>query len=75
MRLGEWYHGDDKLILGTCCELKMEDGTTARCYIQAFLKGNEQCVVYIPTLAERKTVKYTDLSPEANAKPWPLPYR
>lgn len=74
MRLGEWYQGDDKLILGTCCELKTGD-SVVRCYIQEFVKGNEQCVVYIPSTAERRTVRYTDLSPETNAKPWPLPYR
>lgn len=74
MRLGEWYHGDEKLILGTCCELKLEN-LTVKCYIQQFLKENDECVVYIPALAERKTVKYTELSPEADAKPWPLPYR
>lgn len=75
MRLGEWYQGDDKLILGTCCEFKTENNFVHRCYIQEFLKGNEECVVYVPSLAERRIVKYKELSPEANAKPWPLPYR
>lgn len=75
MRLGEWYHGDDRLILGTCCELKLDNNSTVRCYIQEFLKGKEECVVYIPNWAERKTVKYVDLAPEPDAKPWPLPYR
>lgn len=74
-RLGEWYYGDDRLVLGTCCQLKLENDSTVRCYIQEFLKGKEKCVVYIPTCMERKIVKYADLVPQSDAVPWPLPPR
>lgn len=74
LRLGDWYYGDNNLILGTCCLLTTNTGTL-QCYIQEILRDQNQCVVYITNLAEKRTVNYSDLSPEANAKPWPLPYR
>nr|XP_022909615.1 OTU domain-containing protein 4-like [Onthophagus taurus] len=74
MRLGSWYYGDGNLIRGTRCLLKSCEGTL-QCYIQDLEKHNDQCVVYITSLAERRVVKYTDLNPEPDAKPWPLPYR
>ncbi|KAK4881481.1 hypothetical protein RN001_004800 [Aquatica leii] len=73
MRLGDWYYGDDKLILGTRCNINV-DGVPSPCYIQEILKDN-RCVVYVTSLAERWTVNYSDLKPEDNAKPWPMPYR
>ncbi|KAF5307316.1 hypothetical protein FQR65_LT07032 [Abscondita terminalis] len=73
MRLGDWYYGDDKLILGTRCNVDV-DGIPSPCYIQEILK-DDRCVVYVTNLAERLTVNYSDLKPEDNAKPWPLPYR
>ncbi|KAB0801768.1 hypothetical protein PPYR_03954 [Photinus pyralis] len=72
MRLGDWYYGDDKLILGTRCIVDI-NGVSEPCYIQEI--KNNQCIVYITTLAQRKTVNYSDLKPEDNAKPWPLPFR
>lgn len=72
--MGDWYYGDNNLILGTCCELTTESGKF-QCYIQDILKDKNKCVVYITSLAEKRTVNYTDLSPESDAKPWPLPYR
>ncbi|KAI4458993.1 otu domain containing protein [Holotrichia oblita] len=74
LRLGDWYYGDNNLILGTCCELTTESGKF-QCYIQDILKDQNKCVVYITSLAEKRTVNYADLSPESDAKPWPLPYR
>lgn len=76
MRLGEWYYGDDKLILGTRCILN--DKTTNEthdCYIQEIIKNENRCVVYLTKFAKKRTVNYSDLSPENDAKPWPLPYR
>ncbi|KAK5649803.1 hypothetical protein RI129_000832 [Pyrocoelia pectoralis] len=73
MRLGDWYYGGDKLILGTRCNVDV-NGLLEPCYIQEMLKDNK-CIVYITTLAQRRTVKYCDLKPEDNAKPWPLPFR
>ncbi|GJQ74236.1 hypothetical protein Trydic_g19142 [Trypoxylus dichotomus] len=74
LRLGDWYYGDNNLILGTCCILSTDIGNY-QCYIQEILKGQNKCVVYITNLAEKRTVNYSDLAPEADAKPWPLPYR
>lgn len=74
MRLGDWYNGDDNLTLGTRCKLKVND-TTVLCYLQKFLSEQKKCVVYITSLAEKRIVSYNDLSPEDDAKPWPLPYR
>lgn len=74
MRIGEWYYGDNNLILGTSCNLQTPDGIL-NCYIQEILKECNKCVVYITSLAERRTVLYSDLSPEDDAKPWPVPYR
>ncbi|KAF5278669.1 hypothetical protein FQA39_LY00711 [Lamprigera yunnana] len=73
MRLGDWYYGDEKLILGTRCLVEV-NGVSSPCYIQEILKENK-CIVYVTSLAERWTVDYSDLRPENNAKPWPLPYR
>ncbi|KAL3277618.1 hypothetical protein HHI36_012959 [Cryptolaemus montrouzieri] len=76
MRLGEWYYGDDKLILGTRCILNDEVNKEAYdCYIQDIIKNENRCVVYITKLAQKRIVNYSDLSPENDAKPWPLPYR
>ncbi|CAG9832938.1 unnamed protein product [Diabrotica balteata] len=76
LRLGEWYYGDDKLILGTKCIFNDMNGDEKyECYIQEMIKDQNQCVVYITKLAQKRTVNYTDLSPEDDAKPWPLPYR
>ncbi|KAJ8975252.1 hypothetical protein NQ317_012468 [Molorchus minor] len=76
MRLGEWYYGDDKLILGTRCILNIpEKNEIHDCYIQEIIKEKNKCVVYLTQLAERRLVNYSDLSPENDAKPWPLPYR
>ncbi|XP_056644416.1 protein ovarian tumor locus-like isoform X3 [Diorhabda sublineata] len=75
-RLGEWYHGDNKLILGTKCiyhDIRLNEKFD--CYIQEMIKNENMCVIYLTKLAEKRTVKYTDLSPEDDAKPWPLPYR
>lgn len=74
LRLGEWYYGDDNLILGTRCILNC-DSETYECYIQEIIKDKNKCVVYVTKLGEKRTVNYTDLSPENDAKPWPLPYR
>lgn len=74
MRLGDWYYGDNNLILGTSCILKSRD-SVLQCYIQEILKEEDKCVVYITSLAEKRIVNYGDLSPEDDAKPWPLPYR
>lgn len=74
MRLGDWYYGDDKLILGTRCIFN-ENNETYDCYIQDIIKNENKCIVYITKLAQRKIVNYSDLSPENDAKPWPLPYR
>ncbi|XP_044756221.1 uncharacterized protein LOC123314884 isoform X2 [Coccinella septempunctata] len=74
MRLGDWYYGDDKLILGTRCLFNDKD-ETYDCYIQDIIKNENKCVVYITKLAQKKVVNYSDLSPENDAKPWPLPYR
>lgn len=74
MRIGDWYYGDDKFILGTSCILETEEGKLT-CYIQEIIKEENKCVVYIISLAERRTVNYSDLLPEDDAKPWPLPYR
>lgn len=74
MRLGEWYYGDDKLILGTRC-LFNENNETYDCYIQDIIKNENKCIIYITKLAQKKIVNYSDLSPENDAKPWPLPYR
>ncbi|KYB29260.1 putative bifunctional UDP-N-acetylglucosamine transferase and deubiquitinase ALG13 isoform X2 [Tribolium castaneum] len=74
LRLGDWYYGDDNLILGTRCILNQDD-QTYECYIQEIIKNENKCVVYVTKLAEKRTVNYTDLSPENDAKPWPLPYR
>ncbi|KAJ8945841.1 hypothetical protein NQ318_009582 [Aromia moschata] len=76
MRLGDWYYGDNKLILGTRCILNVpEKNEMHDCYIQEIIKDQNKCIVYLTQLAERRTVNYTDLSPENDAKPWPLPYR
>ncbi|XP_044257856.1 putative bifunctional UDP-N-acetylglucosamine transferase and deubiquitinase ALG13 [Tribolium madens] len=74
LRLGDWYYGDDNLILGTRCILN-QDNQTYECYIQEIIKNENKCVVYVTKLAKKRTVNYTDLSPENDAKPWPLPYR
>lgn len=74
LRLGEWYKGDNNLILGTRCLLE-ESGSKLECYIQDILKETGECVVYITKLAEKRTVRYCELAPESDAKPWPLPYR
>ncbi|KAF2904833.1 hypothetical protein ILUMI_01339 [Ignelater luminosus] len=75
MRLGNWYYGDNNLILGTRCLLTVGD-EELECYIQTmFEDDSSKCEVYITKLAERLTVNYTELKPEMNAKPWPLPYR
>ncbi|CAH1173506.1 unnamed protein product [Phaedon cochleariae] len=76
MRLGEWYYGDDKLILGTKCIFNdIDTNEKFDCYIQEILKGQNKCVVFLTKVAEKKTVDYSSLSPENDAKPWPLPYR
>lgn len=76
MRLGDWYRGDDKLKLGTKCVLKDNNtGERLDCYIQQFHQDHDKCIVYITRMAEKRLVKYTDLAPENNAQPWPLPYR
>ncbi|CAH0552570.1 unnamed protein product [Brassicogethes aeneus] len=75
-RLGDWYYGDDKLILGTRCILNDTiQNEQYECYIQEIIKDQNKCVVYLIKLAEKRTVDYTNLSPENDAKPWPLPYR
>ncbi|XP_060525117.1 putative bifunctional UDP-N-acetylglucosamine transferase and deubiquitinase ALG13 isoform X2 [Cylas formicarius] len=76
LRLGDWYYGDDKLKLGTRCILQddMLD-ESFDCYIQEITKDKNKCVVYLTKLAEKRLVNYSDLSPENDAKPWPLPYR
>ncbi|XP_018327502.1 protein ovarian tumor locus-like isoform X2 [Agrilus planipennis] len=74
LRLGEWYNGDNKLILGTRCILRL-NGQDLSCYIQEHIKNEDKCVVYVTSLAEFRTVLYTDLRAEDDAKPWPLPYR
>ncbi|XP_019880683.2 OTU domain-containing protein 4 [Aethina tumida] len=76
LRLGDWYYGDDKLILGTRCVFKdRHTSENYECYIQEIIKEKNMCVVYVIKLAEKRTVRYSDLSPEDDAKPWPLPYR
>nr|CAI5857992.1 unnamed protein product [Callosobruchus analis] len=75
LRLSEWYYGDDKLILGTRCIYNDPSGGKHDCYIQELIKDEDKCVIYLTKLAEKKTVNYSDLSPEDDAKPWPLPYR
>ncbi|KAK9881067.1 hypothetical protein WA026_014412 [Henosepilachna vigintioctopunctata] len=76
MRLGDWYYGDDKLILGTRCVFNDDvNNESYDCYIQDIIKNQNRCVVYITKLAQKRIVNYTDLSPENGAKPWPLPYR
>lgn len=74
MRLGDWYYGDENLILGTKCIFNQNDDTFD-CYIQRMVENENKCEVYIVKLAQRRVVNYTDLSPENDAKPWPLPYR
>lgn len=74
MRLGDWYYGDNNLILGTSCVFQ-ENGETLQCYIQEILKNENECIVYVTSKAEKRRVKYSDLSKECDAKPWPLPYR
>lgn len=74
MRLGNWYYGDNNLILGTRCLLH-RNGETLQCYIQDIIKDTNQCVVYIINHAEKQVVNYSDLTPENDAKPWPIPYR
>ncbi|XP_050298232.1 putative bifunctional UDP-N-acetylglucosamine transferase and deubiquitinase ALG13 isoform X1 [Anthonomus grandis grandis] len=75
-RLGDWYYGDDKLKLGTRC-IFTEPNTYEKfdCYIQELHKDKDKCVVYLTKCVEKRVVHYSELSPEANAKPWPLPYR
>ncbi|KAF7284229.1 hypothetical protein GWI33_022381 [Rhynchophorus ferrugineus] len=76
LRLGDWYYGDDKLKMGTRCVLSDSiSGELHDCYIQEILKQETKCVVYLTKIAERRIVDYADLSPESDAKPWPLPYR
>ncbi|VEN52028.1 unnamed protein product [Callosobruchus maculatus] len=75
LRLSEWYYGDDKLILGTRCIYNDPSGLKHDCYIQELIKDEDRCVIYLTKLVEKKTVNYSDLSPEDDAKPWPLPYR
>ncbi|KAL1491724.1 hypothetical protein ABEB36_012279 [Hypothenemus hampei] len=76
LKLNEWYKGDDNLKLGTKCVLRDPiDNVTLECYIQQFHEDKDKCIVYITKYAEKRLVKYMDLSPEDNAKPWPLPYR
>ncbi|XP_030751625.1 uncharacterized protein LOC115879113 isoform X2 [Sitophilus oryzae] len=76
LRLGDWYYGDDKLKMGTRCLLTdRQTGDLHECYIQDLLKNQNQCVVYLTKIAEKRIVNYSDLSPESDAKPWPLPYR
>lgn len=74
MRLGEWYHGDEKLTLGTKCNCHL-NGEDYECYIQEIFRESNECMVYLTKLAERRIVNYNSLSPETDAKPWPLPYR
>lgn len=74
LRLGDWYYGDDKLKLGTRCILT-DPEETFECYIQELHKDQDKCVVYLTKSAEKRVVKYSDLAPESDAKPWPLPYR
>lgn len=74
MRLGEWYYGDNNLILGTSCILNI-DNTKYQCYIQEILKETNECIVFVTKLGQKRRVNYKDLSPENDAKPWPLPYR
>jgi len=76
LRLGDWYYGDDKLKLGTRCVLNDKmNGEEYDCYIQELLKDKNKCVVYLTKFAEKRIVNYSDLAPESDAKPWPLPYR
>ncbi|XP_023014868.1 uncharacterized protein [Leptinotarsa decemlineata] len=76
MRLGDWYYGDNKLILGTKCIFNDDhNNEKLECYIQDITKDQNKCVIYITKMAEKRTVNYSDLSPEDGAKPWPLPYR
>ncbi|CAH1971209.1 unnamed protein product [Acanthoscelides obtectus] len=75
LRLSDWYYGDDKLILGTRCIYNDPFGTKHDCYIQELLKDQNKCIIYLTKEVEKKTVNYSDLSPEDDAKPWPLPYR
>ncbi|KAJ8955781.1 hypothetical protein NQ314_006848 [Rhamnusium bicolor] len=57
MRLGDWYYGDDKLILGTRCILNdTQRDETYDCYIQEIIKDQNKCVVYLTKLAERRTI-------------------
>lgn len=74
--MGEWYYGDDKLILGTrCIYSDTEAQEVYECYIQEIMKEQNQCVIYLTKLAQKRIVDYSDLSPEHNATAWPLPYR
>ncbi|KAG5891944.1 hypothetical protein JTB14_002220 [Gonioctena quinquepunctata] len=75
LRLGDWYYGDNKLILGTKCIFNDVNNEKLECYIQDITKNQNKCVIYLTKLAEKRTVHYSDLSPEDGAKPWPLPYR
>nr|CAH7768644.1 unnamed protein product [Callosobruchus chinensis] len=75
LRLSQWYYGDDKLILGTRCNYNDILGLQHDCYIQELIKDENRCVIYLTKLAQKRTVNYSDLSPENDAKPWPLPYR
>ncbi|CAH1130726.1 unnamed protein product [Ceutorhynchus assimilis] len=76
IRLGAWYHGDDKLILGTKCMFKdSESDKSFECYIQDLSLDEGMCLVFLTELGERRKVKYSDLAPETNAQPWPLPVR
>lgn len=74
MRIGEWYYGDNNLVSGASCNLHTEDGVL-KCYIQEIHKGEGKCLVFITSTAEKRLVDYDALSPEDDAKPWPLPYR
>lgn len=72
--MGDWYYGDDRLIHGTRC-LVNNNGKDYLCYVQNILKDENKCEVYITDLATRWLVNYSDLRPEDDASPWPLPYR
>lgn len=76
LRLGEWYYGDEKLIQGTRCIYKDPcNNEKYDCYIQEIIRDQNKCVVYLTKIASKKTVSYSDLSPEDDAKPWELPWR
>ncbi|XP_065169785.1 protein ovarian tumor locus-like isoform X2 [Atheta coriaria] len=74
MRLGDWYYGDNNLIEGSGCILN-EHGSENHCYIQEILKNENAAIVFLTKMGEKRRVRLSDLRPEVDAKPWPLPYR